>query len=175
MVNFVGKIRITQLWLWQVLFLVFSMLFIFIVSLAFIFAVFFFIWRIRFTWSVVWRWCVWLWVLWNVPFYWFLFAFWWFCLSCFLFWVYHFCTKKESGPNVIFFIFSVCVNRSQLQRWSTHWSVLALEFLVFFPNLKISFMAIVMVWLRCTHSYQCWFTKNMSRSAPMGSIHRPLG
>ena len=36
-------------------------------------------------------------------------------------------------------------NRSQVHRWSTHKNVLALKNLIFPPNSKISFIAIVMV------------------------------
>ena len=36
-------------------------------------------------------------------------------------------------------------NRSWIQRWSTRWNVLAVKFLVFFPNLKLSFIVIAMV------------------------------
>ena len=56
---------------------------------------------------------------------------------------------------------------------STHRNVLALKFLILFPNLKLSFIVIVIVWLLLTHSYLCSFTKNMIRHAPMGYIRRP--
>ena len=46
----------------------------------------------------------------------------------------------------------VCTNWSQVQKWSTHRNVLALEFLIFPPNFKINFITIVLV-IHChTHS-----------------------
>ena len=64
-------------------------------------------------------------------------------------------------------------NWSQVQRWSTHWKHLALKLLIFFPNLKLGFIVIVVVRICLTHSNRCSFTKNMSRRAPMGTIRRP--
>ena len=53
-------------------------------------------------------------------------------------------------------------------------NVLALKFLIFPPDFKISFIAIVIVRLCHTHSERCCFTKNMIWRRPMGSIRQPL-
>ena len=58
--------------------------------------------------------------------------------------------------------------------WSTHRNVLVLKFIIFFPNLKPSFIVIVVVRLCLTHSNRCSFTKNMIGPAPMGTISNPL-
>ena len=81
-----------------------------------------------------------------------------------------------TGFESKFDIFScrVCIKRSQIQRWSNHRNILALKFLVLFPNLKFIFIVVVMIRLFCTHSYRCCFTKNMILRAPMGSICMPL-
>ena len=47
--------------------------------------------------------------------------------------------------------------------------MLALKFFILFPNLKLSFIVIVML---CTHSYRCGFTKNNIQRDPMGTIRR---
>ena len=83
--------------------------------------------------------------------------------------------QQESGPKVIFFVWCVCTNRSRVQRWLTHRNVLALKFLIFFPNLKLVLIVIVIDRLCLTHSNLCSFTKNMISHAPMGTIRRPLG
>ena len=57
--------------------------------------------------------------------------------------------------------------------WSTHRNVLALKFIIFFPNLKLSFIVIVIVILCINHSNRCSFTKNMIRRSPMVTICRP--
>ena len=82
--------------------------------------------------------------------------------------------QQELIPNLVFCICCVHTNRSWIQRWLTHWHVLALKLLVLFPNFKLGFIVMFMVWPRLTHSYQCCFTKNMIRHAPMGTIFRPL-
>ena len=57
--------------------------------------------------------------------------------------------------------------------WSTHQNILALKFFIFLPNLKLSFVVIVLVRLCLIDCNSCSFTKNMVRPAPMGTIHRP--
>ena len=88
-------------------------------------------------------------------------------------WGLEFLHQHESSPNLIFWFCRVRTNRSRIQRWSTHHNVLALKSLVIFPNLKLSFIVIVMVWIWITHSYRCRFTKNTIQSNPMWSIRRP--
>ena len=89
-------------------------------------------------------------------------------------WGLAFLYQQEPSPDVIFCLCCVRTNRSQIQRWLTHRKVLALKFLVLFTNLKLNSIAIIVVWLRRTHSYRCRFTENMIWRAPMGSIRRPL-
>ena len=55
----------------------------------------------------------------------------------------------------------------------TRQNVLAVKFLIFVPNLKLSFIVIVIVFPCFAHSYRCSFTKNMIRRAPLGTIRRP--
>ena len=52
---------------------------------------------------------------------------------------------------------------------------LVLKFLIFFSDLKISFIVIVVVRLFLAHSNSCSVTKNIIMSAPMGTILRPSG
>ena len=63
---------------------------------------------------------------------------------------------------------------SWVQRCLTHRNVFALKFLILFPNLKLSFIVIVVVRIFLTHSKWWSLTKNMIRRAPMGTICRPL-
>ena len=72
-----------------------------------------------------------------------------------------------------FYVCSDWANRSWVQRWSTHWNVLALKYLIFLPNIKIIFKAIVIVWFFCIHSNRCCFIKNMIWHNPVVSICRP--
>ena len=51
---------------------------------------------------------------------------------------------------------------------------LALKLLIFFPNLKPSFIVVVLVRLFLTHSNRCSFTKNIIRRSWMGIIRRSL-
>ena len=67
---------------------------------------------------------------------------------------------------------SVHTNRGRFQRWSTHWIILAPKVLIFPPNFKISFIAIVLFWPCRAHSDCCCFAKNMIRSRSMLSIRR---
>ena len=72
-----------------------------------------------------------------------------------------------------FCVWYVCTNRIWVQRWWTHQNILALKLLIFFPNLKLFFIVIVVVIICLTHSNRSSFTKNMSRFAPIGTIYRP--
>ena len=76
-------------------------------------------------------------------------------------WVLNFCKNRSQVQMWCFEFFCVCSNRSQFQRWSNHRKKLALKFIVFSPNLKLSFIVIVVVWLCLTHSYRCSFIKNI--------------
>ena len=60
-------------------------------------------------------------------------------------WGMAFLCQQESSINVIFFVCHVCTNKSRVQRRLTHRNILALKFLIFFPNLKIGFIVIVVV------------------------------
>ena len=47
-------------------------------------------------------------------------------------WGIAFLYQQELNPNVIFYVCRVCINRSQIQRWSTHRKKLVIKLLVFF-------------------------------------------
>ena len=74
----------------------------------------------------------------------------------------------------VFCVWRVHTKLSHFQMWSAHKNVLALKFLILFPNLKTSFIVIVIVIPYLTHSNLCSFTKNMIRRASTGTIRRPL-
>ena len=88
-------------------------------------------------------------------------------------WGLAFLYHQELISNVTFWVCHVCRIRSQVERWLTHRNVLVLKFLIFPPNLKISFVVIVMVCLFHTYSGHCSFTKNKIQHAPIWSIHWP--
>ena len=61
--------------------------------------------------------------------------------------------------------FCVCrvyINRTRVQRRLTYWKKLALKFLIFPSNFKISFVVIFNIWPCCTHSNRSSFTKKWS-------------
>ena len=91
-----------------------------------------------------------------------------------VFWVLMFLHHRSRVQRWYFCVCCFCTNTSQVQRCSTPWNVLVLKFLIFFPNLKISFMVIVVVRLCLAHSNRCSFTNNMIMCASMGTIWRPL-
>ena len=70
------------------------------------------------------------------------------------------------------FVCCVSTNRSRFHRLLTHRNILVLKFLIFTPNPKIIFIAIVLVWPCHTHSDRCLFSKNMILRQPIGSIFR---
>ena len=168
MTTFIGKIRAARQWVLWVLFFAFPTIFLLI---ALGFAV---IWWIRFSRWWVWQWPLSQWVTRYLLFLRLLFAFWRFCWKCLWFGVWRFCTNRSQVQMWYFCVCRVRTNRSRTQRWSTHRNVLALKFLIFFPNVKLSFIVIVIARLYLTHSYCCRFTKKTTRRDPMGSIHRPL-
>ena len=70
------------------------------------------------------------------------------------------------------YVGSVCTKKTGFQRWSTHRNIFAPKVLIFPPDFKISFIAIVLVWSSCTHSDCCCFAKDMIWWIPMESIRR---
>ena len=151
------------------MFLEFLMIFLFIASFSFWFSIFAVIGKIRFTRWWVWRWWVWFRILWYI-----------------LFLRFSLCFDNSVGsvsglgssvfiptgvdPKCDIFEIDVFV---PIGVESKGGNVLALKFLVLSPDLKLSFIVIIVVWLLLNHSYRCSFTKNMIRRAPMSTIHRP--
>ena len=186
-VTVVGRIIISQRWIWQVLFFCVTKTFLFIAFLAFgfsvfavisriifvldsIFAAFYVIGKIIFSRWRVWRWWVWLRVLCYVQF---CFLLWQLRWSCQWHEFWSFCSDRNRVQLWCFYVVCVCTNRSQVQRWSTHWNILAPKVLISPPIFKTSFTAIVLVWPCWTHSDRCCSAKNTIWRWPMGSIYRP--
>ena len=71
-----------------------------------------------------------------------------------------------------FYVGCICTNMSRVQRWLSHWIILAPKVLIFPPNFKIGFIAIVLFWPCRAHSDRCFFAKKMIRRRPMGYILR---
>ena len=67
---------------------------------------------------------------------------------------------------------SVSKSMTRVQRWLTHWNILAPKVLTFSPNFKISFIAIFLFWPRPAHSNHCGLSKKTTQSRPMGPIYR---
>ena len=63
--------------------------------------------------------------------------------------------QQESSQLLAFSGFHVCAKRSPVQRWSTHRNMLAPKILVFLPSFKISLWTIVLFWPLPTHSSRC--------------------
>ena len=145
-VSVAGKIRIALQRVWRILFLVFPTLFLCITFLSFGFTVISISWKIRFAWWWVWQLWVWLWVIWYVQFSFLLWIIRWLCWKflCLCLWrgFWSFSLDRNRVNWWHFSVRSVCTNRIQVQRWSTHWNILAPKFLIFPPILKISFIAI---------------------------------
>ena len=78
-VTVVGPIRISQQWVWRVLFILFLTIFLFIVFLSVGFSIIAIIQQIRFSWWWMWQWWVWIRFRWYVPFYFFYLRFRWLC------------------------------------------------------------------------------------------------
>ena len=83
---------------------------------------------------------------------------------------WNFRANRSQTQMLYFCVCHVCTKRSQIQRWSTHQIVLVLKLFVISPNLKIILIVIVIIWLCYTHSYCCFFTKNLTWCTPMRSI-----
>ena len=83
--------------------------------------------------------------------------------------------QQEFSTNVIFCVCCVRTDRSQVQRWLTYRNVLALKFLILFPNLSFKFgkrtnnlsaktawwvnhlwIQLLLVWTRKTQKYHIW-------------------
>ena len=103
----------------------------------------------------VWRWWVWLLVIWYVRFSMRFDK----SVGCVSGLMSSFFLNRIWVQMWRYFISCVCTNRSHVQRWSTHRNVLGLKFLIIPQNFKTSFIAIVMLWLCCTLSDHCRFTK----------------
>ena len=84
-----------------------------------------------------------------------------------------FCTNRSQVQMWYFCVWSVFTITSHVQRWLTQENILVLKLLILFPNLKLSFIVIVIVRLCLTYYNYYIFTKNMIWRAPMGTIHRP--
>ena len=185
-VTVIGQIRIAQQSVWRVLFRVFPIN-VYIVFIAFVFSVFAVIRQIilflasifsafsvigwiRFAqWWVSWRW-VRLWILWYVRF---TFLLWQFCWLCQWRGIWRFCSNRSQVQLWCCYVCCVCTNRSRFQRWWTYQKLLVPKVLIFSPNFRSSFIAIVLIWTCHTHSYRCCFSKNMIWRQPIGSIHWP--
>ena len=148
-VTFVGWIRVSWLWVWWVMFLVFRTLFIFIIFfdfgfaviaviiwirfvLAHIFAAIAAIRQIRFAWWRVYKWWVWIQVRWYLRF---SFLIWWFRWLCLRSGLQRSCFNRNWVQLWRCSVCCVCINRSWFQRWLTHWNISAPKVLIFYPNL----------------------------------------
>ena len=170
-VTAVGLIIVARRWFWWVLFRSFPTLFLHIASFSIRFAVLAVIGLIIFAWWWVWQWWVWLRVLWYVRFSIYFLWFRWLC-QWLRFW--GFCYNRSRFQVWRCYIYRVCTNSIQVQRWSNRQNIFALKFLICPPNFKISFIAIFLVLPCRTHSYHCRFSKNMIQSQPMESICWPF-
>ena len=90
-----------------------------------------------------------------------------------VFWVLTFLHQQESSPKVIFLRLALSYQQESSPNLVDSLKCLALKFLILFPNLKNSFIVIVVVRLCLAHSNRCSFTKNIIRRAPMVTIRRP--
>ena len=90
-----------------------------------------------------------------------------------VFWGLMFSHQQDSITKVIFLRLTFFYQQESIPKVVDSLKMLALKFLIFFPNLIISFILIVVVILCLAHSDCCSFTKNMIRPTPMGTICRP--
>ena len=141
--------------------------FYFIVYFAFIFAV---VRRIRFLRQWVWQTWVWLQILWYVIFSHFFFVFW--RLRCWCFGVWYFRTNRSQVQRWYLCVWHFCTNRSWFQRCLTPCILLALKLLIFFLNLKISFIVIAWLYAHSVSNF-CSFSQKLIQRAPIVNICRP--
>ena len=90
-----------------------------------------------------------------------------------VFWGLKFLHQQELSPKVMFLCLKFPYEQESIQKVVKSSKKLPLKFLIFFPNLKLRFIVIVVVIFFPANSNRCCFTKNMSRHAPMGTICRP--
>ena len=126
--------------------------------------------RIRFAWWWVWRWWVWLRVLWCMRF---SLSFWRFFWSFQWRGVWRFFFNGSWVQLWSCYVCRVFTNSRRVQRWSTQQNILALKFLIFPRNFKISFIAIVLVWPCRTHSYHRCFANDMIWGRLLVYISKP--
>ena len=73
-----------------------------------------------------------------------------------------------------FFCWSCLTTINWVQRWLTHWNILAPIILISPPSLKTIFVTILLFWPCPAHSSCSWITNKMTRREKVGSIRQPF-
>ena len=162
-----GRIRISQRWVWRVLFFVFTTLFFLLLFILNWFTGTAILRRIRFVqWRV--RRC-WVWI--RFP---------WYARSSILLWkfcwsfkwrrLWHICSDWNRVNMWHYSVGRVRTKRSWVQRWSTCIIILAPKILILPLSFKISFSNLVLLWPFPTHFIRWNFTNMMAGREPVGAI-----
>ena len=98
------------------------------------------------------------------------------CLTILLvvlvFWGLMFLHQQESSPRVIFLCLIFSYQQESSPKVVDSLKQFGAKIPYFFPNLKLSFIVIVIVRICLARSNHCSFNKNMIRCVPMGTTFR---